>query len=106
MDALNYLPTMIIEHLRGIDLVYAGVIFLFFGLMTERAVGVIVVPLIAAAVYIAAQSTIAPLLHHGAIAAPEFDRAMLEQIVALYIFFLVADTAVYAVKKTVTTATD
>jgi hypothetical protein len=28
---------------------------------------------------------------------------MFEQVVALYIFFLVADTAVYAVKKTIAT---
>ena len=46
MDALNYLPTMFTEHLRGIDLVYAGVIAVVFGMLTERAVGVFVVPLL------------------------------------------------------------
>jgi hypothetical protein len=105
MDALNYLPTMFTEHLRGIDLVYAGVIAVIFGMLTERAVGVFAVPLIAAGVYIAAQSTIMPLLNHGAIITPELDRQMFEQVVALYIFFLVADTAVYAVKKTIATIT-
>ena len=103
MDMLNYLPTELGEHLRSIDLVYAGVIALAFGLLTEGVVGVFLVPAIAAVVYIAAQAIIEPLLNHGAILTPQLDKAMAEQVLTLYVVFLVADTLVYAIKKAVTT---
>lgn len=101
MDAVTGLLSTLMGNLRSIDPVYAGVIALFFGLLTSRVVGIFVLPAAAAAVYIAAQTILPPVFGHAAIVMPDFDKDMLKQVIMLYCVFLVADTAVFAVKSAV-----
>jgi hypothetical protein len=108
MDIITGLPaylTGFVHHLDQYHLIQAGVIALFFGIATSSIAGVIIVPLIAAIVYIAADALIPPLLHHTTITAPVFDKALVQEAVALYILFLVAVAIVFAVKKAILSAT-
>ncbi len=81
--------------------VYAAVIALFFGIVTASRPGVIVVPLVAAVIYIAALAVGPVVLHHAPLVVPGFDIALVKELIAAYIVFLVADTIVYAIKKAV-----
>jgi hypothetical protein len=101
MDSVTGVLSVFLGDLRGIDPVYAGVIALFFGLLTTRMLGIIMLPAAAAAVYIAAQTILPPVFGHAAIVLPEFDREMLQQLITLYFVFLVADTTVFVIKSAV-----
>ena len=108
MDIITGLPgylTGFIHHLDHYHMIQAGVIALFFGIAAASIVGVIVVPVIAAIVYIAADTLIPPLLHHATIVMPAFDKALLQEGVALYVFFLVAVAIIFAIKKAILSVT-
>jgi len=105
MDVITSFPTYFMDYVHTVmampNCIYAGVIALFFGIVTARAPGVVFVPVVAAVVYIAALAVIPPLLAHADIVAPVFDKALLEKGIALYVIFLVADTVVFAIKKAI-----
>lgn len=79
--------------------IYVAAIALFFGLITDRFAGVILVPIVAAAVFLAAQVIGPVVLNHAALAMPDFNLALAKEAVAAYIVFLVLDTVVFAIKK-------
>ena len=99
MDTLAGMVSVFFANLRGIDPVYAGVIALFFGLLTTRIIGVFVLPAVAAAVYIAAQAILPSLFGHAPVVALDFDKDMVELAITLYFVFLVANTTVFAIKS-------
>jgi hypothetical protein len=105
MDVVTSFPTYFFNNLHSINLVYAGIIALFFGVATGGAVGVFFVPAIAAIVYIAARAVIPPLLNHAAIVTPVFDKVLLEQAITLYVAFFVAILVVFAVKRSIQAVT-
>lgn len=78
---------------------YAAVVALFFGIVTASRPGLIVVPVIAAVVYIAALALGPVVLSHATLVVPGFDVALAKELIAAYLVFLVADTIVYAIKK-------
>lgn len=80
---------------------YAGVIALFFGIVTASVAGLIVVPVVAAIVYIAALALGPVVLNHAPLIVPSVDIALAKELIAAYLVFLVADTIVYAIKKAV-----
>jgi len=80
-------------------LIQAAIIALFFGVAVGSIPGLIIVPAIAAIVYIAADAVIPPLMHHTAIVVPAFDKALLEQAITLYVAFLVAILVIFGIKK-------
>ncbi|MDR3527190.1 MAG: hypothetical protein P4L57_07900 [Rhizomicrobium sp.] len=79
--------------------VYAGVVALFFGIVTASRPGLVVVPIIAAVVYIAALALGPVVLNNAALVVPAFDVALARELIAAYLLFLVADTIVYIIKK-------
>lgn len=79
--------------------IYVAVIALFFGLITKQFAGVIVIPVLATAIFLAAQVIGPVLLSHAALTVPAFDLALAKTAVAAYIVFLVLDTVVFAIKK-------
>lgn len=79
--------------------IYVGVIALFFGLITKQFVGVIVIPVLATVIFLAAQVIGPVLLSHATLTVPAFDLALAKTAVAAYIVFLVLDTVVFAIKK-------
>ncbi len=105
MDVVTSFPAFFCDYVHGLmvmpNIIYAGVIALFFGIVTARFPGVIFVPVVAAVVYVAAQAVIPPLMHSAEIVMPAFDLALAKQLVALYVVFLVADTVVFAIKKAI-----
>lgn len=108
MDIITGLPaylTGFVHHLDQYHMIQAGVIALFFGIAASSIAGVIIVPAIAAIVYIAADALIPPLMHHTTITMPVFDKALLQEFVALYVFFLVAVAIVFAIKKAIMSVT-
>jgi hypothetical protein len=108
MDIITGLPAYLQQFVHGLDhyhMIQAAVIALFFGIAASSIAGVIIVPVIAAIVYIAADAVIPPLLHHTAIAMPMFDKHMLQEALALYVFFLVAVAIIFVVKKLVLAVT-
>jgi hypothetical protein len=105
MDIVTSFPAYFLSYVHTLyvmpNIIYAGVIALFFGIVTARMAGVLFVPVIATIVYIAAQIVIPAVMHHAEIVAPVFNLALAKQAVALYIVFLVADTVVFGVKKAI-----
>jgi hypothetical protein len=105
MDVVTSFPAFFCDYVHGLlvmpNIIYVGVIALFFGIVTARFPGVIFVPVVAAIVYLAAQAVIPPLLHHGEIVMPAFNLALVKQAVALYVVFLVVDTIIFAIKKAI-----
>jgi len=102
MDFITSLPahvTDFVHHLDHYHMIQGAIIALFFGVAVGSIPGVIIVPLIAAIVYIAADAVIPPLLHHTPIVMPAFDKALLHEGITLYIVFLVAIVVVFAIKK-------
>jgi len=99
MDVITTFPTYALDYFHHINWLYAGIIAVVFGLVTARLPGIIIVPVFAAAAYIAALIVVPALLHHTAMAMPVFDKKLLEEGLAFYVFFLVADAVVYAVKS-------
>jgi hypothetical protein len=105
MEVITSFPVYFMDNLHAVmampNCIYAGVIALFFGIVTARFPGVLFVPVVAAIVYLAALAVIPQLLAHAAIVAPVFDKALLKEGIALYVLFLVADTVVFGIKKAV-----
>ena len=101
MEIITTFPTYFVAGLHQIDPIYGVIIALFFGVATATVVGVIVSPILAAIVYIAAKAIIPPLIHHTALVMPTFDKALLKEGLVLYVAFLVAIAVVFALKKIV-----
>ena len=103
MAFLSGFPAYFFTFLHNLSSVphvyYAVVIAVFFGITTASRPGLVVVPLIAAIVYIAALVIGPVVLQHAKLVVPAFDLALAKQVLAAYIVFLVADTVVYVVKK-------
>lgn len=103
MAILAGFPAYFIAFLHDISAVphiyYAVVIAVFFGIATASRPGLVIVPVIAAIVYIAALVLGPVLINNAKLIVPEFDVALAKQLLATYIVFLVADTVVYIVKK-------
>jgi len=104
MDIISSFPTYFFDFAHHLDLyhhIQLGVIALFFGIATATIIGVFVVPVIAALVYIAADTVIPPLMHHTTIVMPVFDKALLKEGIALYVGFLLAIAVVFVIKKAI-----
>ena len=105
MDIVTSFPAFFCNYVHGLyvmpNVIYAGVIALFFGIVTARLAGVFFVPVIATIVYIAAQAVIPAVMHHAEIVMPALNLALAKQAVALYIVFLVVDTVVFGIKKAI-----
>ena len=101
MDVITTFPTYFVAGLHQIDPIYGVIIALFFGIATATVVGVIISPILAAIVYIAAKAIIPPLIHHAALVMPAFDKALVKEGLVLYVAFLVAIAVVFAVKKAI-----
>lgn len=104
MDVLTSFPAYFIDfvhHYTQIQLIQVVVIALFFGVATGTIAGVIVVPILAAIVEIAADAVVPALLHHASIVVPVFDLALLKKGIALYVVFLAAILVVFAIKKAI-----
>ncbi len=102
MDIITSFHTHFSDFLHQLDnyhMIQGGIIALFFGVAVGSIPGLIIVPALAAIVYIAADAVLLPLLHHGHIVMPVFDKALLQQGVTLYVAFLIAIIVVFAVKK-------
>jgi hypothetical protein len=85
---------------------YAAVVALFFGLATASRAGLVVIPLIAAIVFLAALVVGPYVISHAELVIPKFDSALAWQLLAAYVVFLVADTIVYIAKSVVLRAID
>lgn len=105
MDVVTSFPAFFCSYVHTLyvmpNLIYAGVIALFFGIVTARLAGVFFVPVVATIVYIAAQIVVPAVMHHAEIVAPAFNLALAKEAVALYIVFLVVDTVVFGIKKAI-----
>jgi hypothetical protein len=104
MDIITGFPAYFkdfLHHLDHFHMIQGAVIALFFGVATASIAGVIIVPIIAALVYIAADAVIPPLMNHTTIMMPTFDTALLKEGIALYVAFLLAIAIVFAIKKVV-----
>lgn len=103
-------PAYFVEFVQALSaepqLYYAVVIGLFFGIATATKPGLFLVPVIAALVFIAARVIVPVALHHAPLTLPAFDGKLALEIIAAYIVFLIADTAVYLAKKAFLKAID
>ncbi|GAA0557131.1 hypothetical protein [Rhizomicrobium electricum] len=105
MEVVTSFPTYFVGFLHTLcvmpTLVYVVVVALFFGLITNKFAGVIFIPVLAAAVFIAAQVIGPVVINNAALTMPEFNLAFAKMAVACYAVFLVLDTVVFAIKKLV-----
>ena len=105
MHIVTSFPPYFISFLHSLPVsptwIYVAVVALFFGLITDRFVGVILIPVLAAAIFLAAQVIGPVILSHSALTIPTFDLAFAKLAAAAYIVFLVLDTVVFAVKKAI-----
>jgi hypothetical protein len=105
MEVVTSFPAYFVGFLHALlvmpTLVYVAVIALFFGLITEKFVGVIVIPVLAVVIFIAAQAIGPVVMSRATLMFPVFDLAFVKLAVASYIVFLVLDTVVFAIKKLV-----
>lgn len=105
MTFLMEFPAYFVGFLHSLlampHLAYAAVIALFFGIVTASKPGLVVVPVVAALVYIAALAIGPVVLNHAALVIPAMDLALAKMALAAYVVFLVVDTVVFALKKTV-----
>ncbi len=104
MDIITDFPKHMcdfVHHLSTIQMIIGVVIALILGWATGSLIGLFLMPILAAAVYIAADAVIPPLLHHTPLVMPAFDKAMLQEAVVLYVAFLVAIIVVFAIKKVI-----
>ncbi|MDE2183813.1 MAG: hypothetical protein KGJ78_12415 [Alphaproteobacteria bacterium] len=99
MDFITSFPSYFLSNLHAVNLLYAGIIAVFFGLATASTAGLVFVPAIAAVVYIAARAVIPPLINHAAIVTPNMDKVLAEQALSLYVGFFIAILIVFAIKK-------
>ncbi len=105
MDVVTSFPAYFVGFLHTLyvmpTLVYVAVIALFFGLITKKFAGVIFIPVLATAVFVAAQAIGPVVISHADLVMPAFDLAFAKLAVASYLVFLVLDTVVFAIKKLV-----
>jgi hypothetical protein len=110
MEIVTSFPTYFVGFLHTLPVmptvVYVAVIALFFGLITNKFAGVIVIPVLAAAIFIVAQVIGPVVLGHAALVVPAIDLAFAKLAVAAYVVFLVLDTVVFAVKKLIAAIID
>lgn len=99
MDVITNFPTYFVADLHSINYLYAVIVALIFGLLARKAGGIILLPILASVIYVAAVMYVPTLLNGGAVAMPVFDKALAEKLIAFYVVFLVADTVVFAIKK-------
>lgn len=86
--------------------IYLAVIALFFGLITKHFAGVIFIPVLATAIFIAATLIGPVVLGHGQLAMPALNLAFAKEAAADYVVFLVLDTVVFGVKSLVSAIVD
>jgi hypothetical protein len=96
LHTLPHLPTVL----------YVAVIALFFGLITKHFAGVIFIPVLATAIFIAAQTIGPVVLEHASLTVPAMNLEFAKLVVASYVVFLVLDTVVFGVKKLVSAIID
>ena len=104
MDIITEFPKHLcdfVHHLNTIQLITGGVIALFFGVATGTIIGVLVAPILAALVYIAADAVIPALMNHTPFAMPAIDKALLHEAIFLYVAFLVVIVVVFVIKKAI-----
>ena len=103
MEIVTSFHTYFVSFLHGLLVspayIYVGVIALFFGLITKRFAGVIFVPVVATAVYLAVLTLAPVIVNHAALTPPVFDLAYAKLALASYIVFLVLGAVVFAIKK-------
>jgi hypothetical protein len=103
MEVVTSFPTYFVGFLHTLyvmpTLVYVAVIALFFGLITNKFAGVIIIPILATAVFVAAQAIGPVFVSHADLVTPAFDLAFAKMAAASYVVFLVLDTVVFGVKK-------
>ncbi|MDE2135085.1 MAG: hypothetical protein KGM97_05350 [Alphaproteobacteria bacterium] len=108
MEIVSNLPKYIVDfvhHLGMLHMVMGVVIALFFGVATGSVIGLFLAPILAAIVYIAADAVVPSLMHHTPLVMPHFDKALLQEALALYVVFFVMILIVFAVKKVFLAAT-
>lgn len=103
MDIVTSFPAYFVGYVHTLiampTVIYVAVVALFFGLITNKLAGVIVIPVLATAVFIVALALGPVFLNNAALVFPPFDLALAKVAVASYAVFLVLDTVVFAVKK-------
>jgi|GEM_PF-1326892 len=103
MAVLAGFPAYFVEFLHALlampHLAYAAVIALFFGIVTASKPGLVLVPVVAALVYIAALAIGPVVLNHAPLAVPAIDLAFARQALAAYLVFLLAGIIVFGLKK-------
>jgi hypothetical protein len=108
MDIITEFPKHFVDfvhHLSTIQMIIGVVIALVLGWATGGIIGLFVMPVLAAVVYIAADAVIPPLMHHTPLVMPALDKALLHKAITLYFVFLVAIIVVFAIKKVVSAVT-
>lgn len=103
MDFWAYFTGEFLHGLLAMPIwIYVAVIALFFGLITVRFLGALIIPVLAAAIFIAAL-ILGPVIISGkelTETLPDFQSmAFAQKAVASYLLFLVLDTVVFVVKK-------
>ena len=105
MEVVTSFPTYFVGFLHTLlvmpTLVYVAVIAVFFGLITNKFAGVILIPVLATVIFIAAKVIAPVVVDHATLIVPVFDLAFAKMAVASYVTFLVLDTVVFAIKKLV-----
>ena len=103
MEIVQSFPAYFVAYLHSLiimpTVVYVAVIALFFGVITDKLSGVILTPIVATLVFVAAMAIGPVIMNHAALALPEFDLAFAKLVVASYAVFLVLDTIVFVIKK-------
>jgi hypothetical protein len=99
MDVITNFPTYFVADLDSINYLYAGIVAVIFGLLARKTLGVILLPVVAAVIYLAAVMYVPLLLNGGAITMPALDKGLLERLISFYVVFLVADLVVFIIKK-------
>jgi hypothetical protein len=104
MEYVTSFPGYLVNYVESfgtLELIEAVVVALFFGIAAVRIVGAILLPVVSAIVFLAVVAITPAVVSHASIAIPAFDVALLKQVVALYIVFLVASGIVFGIKKAV-----
>jgi len=95
----SYLVVFLHDVVTVPHVYYAVVVAVFFGLATVSRPGLLMVPLIAAIVYIASLALGPVLFYNGKLVVPGFDIGLAKELLAAYLLFLLADAIVFAIKK-------
>lgn len=105
MDVVTSFPAFFVGFAHSLAVApayyYVVVIALFFGIVTGGFGGALFTPVFAAVVYVAAQQIVPALIHHTEIVTPAFNVALVKELVALYVVFLILDGIVFGIKKAI-----